>query len=102
MSIQKKVNSVLSRQLKTLGGEIVIIEGQEVLAIPAEVDTNSGLMGGSREQRDIDYQFPTQRKIKVKKGMGVEAAGKKWKIDNFQRGTAMTTIRLIEPNRMEE
>ena len=37
-----------------------------------------------------------------KKGMKVKANGKGWKISNFQRGKAMTTVTLIEPNRVEE
>lgn len=88
--------------MKSLGAEIIILDGKEVYAVPAEVDSDRDLMGGSREKRDIDYQFPTDSKIRIRKGMAVKAGGKKWKLTNFQRGRAMTTLSLIEPNRIEE
>jgi hypothetical protein len=102
MNIQQKVKSVLSRQMGSLGAEKIEIDGQTIYAIPAEVDTDRDMMGGSRENRDVDYQFPTDDNIKLRKGAAVNACGKKWKVENFRQGRAMTTISLIEPNRIQE
>jgi len=102
MNIQNKVKTVMQKVLGQLGAENITIASRKVWAIPAEVEVDRELMGGSREERDIDYQFPTIEGLKLKKGMAVKADGQDWKISNFQRGRAMTTIRLIEPNRGEE
>ena len=87
--------------MTTLGAHKVTIDGRSLQAIPAEVDTDRDLMGGSRESREIDYQFPTVSGLKLRKGMAVKSQGKTWKIDSFRQGTGMTTIRLIEPNRVD-
>jgi hypothetical protein len=102
MDIQNKVKAVMGNILGKLGAEFITIESRKISAIPAEVDVDRELMGGSREEREIDYQFPTIKDLKLKKGMKVKANGKGWKISNFQRGKAMTTETLIEPNRVEE
>lgn len=96
------LNKVMVKQMARLGAEPITIDGTEVFAVPAEVDSDRDLMGGSRDKRDLDYQFPTRQDLKIRKGATVEADGKKWKIENFRRGRAMTTISLIEPNRIEE
>ena len=85
-----------------LGAIDITIDSHKVKAIPAEAQHDRELMGGSREEREIDYQFPTIKGLELRKGMAVEAEGKEWKIDSFQRGRAMTTITIIEPNRVEE
>ena len=77
--------------------------GQDtIIAVPAEVDTDRSLMGGSREERELDVTFPTVTGLKIKKGSVCHFDGEKWRIDNFRRGRAMTTISLIEPNRKED
>lgn len=88
--------------LGKLGAEYITIGSTKVSAVPAEVTHDRGLMGGSREEREIEYQFPTVDKLKLKKGMAVKAQSRSWKIERFQRGRAMTTITIIEPNRIEE
>ena len=102
MDIQKQVNKFISQHSKKLGAETIVIDGKAVQCIPADVDTDRNLMGGSREERDLDLAFATIQSLKLRKGMHIEAMGKKWKIDTFRRGRSMTTIRLIEPNRIEE
>ena len=102
MNIQNKVKAVMQNVLGQLGAENITIASRTVSAIPAEVDVDRELMGGSREEREINYQFPTIKGLKLKKGMAVKADDHDWKISNFQRGKAMTTITLIEPNRVEE
>ena len=88
--------------MATLGGEKITVDSDTIVAVPAEVDSDRDLMGGSREQRDLTYQYPTISGQELRKGMQVQAQGKSWKIDTFQRGRAMTTLMLIEPNRVEE
>jgi len=88
--------------MTTLGGETITVNSTTIIAVPADVDTNRDLMGGSRETRDLTYQYPTIKGQELRKGMQVQAQGKEWKIDSFQRGRAMTTLMLIEPNRVEE
>lgn len=88
--------------MATLGGESITVDSDTIVAVPAEVDSDRELMGGSREQRDLTYQYPTISGQELRKGMQVQAQGKEWKIDTFQRGSAMTTLMLIEPNRVEE
>jgi len=102
MNIQNKLKTVMGNVLGKLGAEYITIGSEKVSAIPAEVDHDRELMGGSREEREIQYQFPTVDKLKLKKGMTVKAQRRSWKIDSFQRGRAMTTVTLIEPNRIEE
>ena len=102
MDIQKQVNRVLGSQLAKLGADTITVDGKKIQAIPAEVETDRELMGGSREEREIDYQFPTIKGRKYRKGMAVQAQGQQWKIDSFQLGKAMTTLRITEPNRIEE
>ena len=92
----------MAQQLGKLGAESITVDGEKLDAIPAEVEIDRELMGGSREERDIDYQFPTTKNRKFRKGMSVIAQGQKWKIQSISRGKAMTTLRLIEPNRVEE
>jgi len=88
--------------MTTLGAESITVDSKTIVAIPAEVDSDRDLMGGSRESRDIAYQYPSIKSQKIRKGMQVQAQGKEWKISTFQRGVAMTTLILIEPNRVEE
>jgi len=88
--------------MTTLGGESITVDSDTIIAVPADVDTNRDLMGGSRETRDMTYQYPTIKGQELRKGMQVQAQDKEWKIDSFQRGRAMTTLMLIEPNRVEE
>jgi len=102
MNIQKIVNKTIASIQGKLGAEKITVGGQVVDAIPAEAQHDRNLMGGSREEREIDYQFPTVKNLKLRKGMAVSAQDKKWKIESFQRGRAMTTITVIEPNRVEE
>jgi len=102
MNIQNRVKSVMASVLDKLGAELITIGSVKVSAIPAEMDVDRELLGGSREEREIAYQFPTIDKLKIKKGMSVSADSKKWKIERFQKGKAMTTVILIEPNRIEE
>ena len=102
MNIQNKVKAVIGNVLGKLGAEYITIGSEKISAIPAEVDHDRELMGGSREEREIEYQFPTVDKLKLKKGMAVKAQRRSWKIDRFQRGRAMTTVTLIEPNRIED
>ena len=87
--------------MTTLGAHKITINGSAFDAIPAELDTDRDLMGGSRESREIVYEFPTIKGLSLKKGMAVKGQGKSWKIDSFRTGTGMTSIRLIEPNRVE-
>jgi len=102
MNIQNLVNTTLATQMNTLGGETITVDSTAIIAVPADVDTNRDLMGGSRETRDMTYQYPTIKGQELRKGMQVQAQDKEWKIDSFQRGRAMTTLMLIEPNRVEE
>ena len=100
MNIQNLVNKVLLSKTAKLGGEKINVNGSDILAVPGEARITRELMGGSREEREVDYQFPTTKGLKLKKGMSVTAQGQKWKIESYQRGTAMTTLTLIEPNRI--
>ena len=102
MNIQNLVNTTLAGQMTTLGGETITVDSTAIIAVPAEVDSDRELMGGSREQRDLTYQYPTISGQELRKGMQVQAQNKEWKIDTFQRGRAMTTLMLVEPNRVEE
>lgn len=102
MDIQNKVNRVIGSQMQKLGAHTITVDGKKILAIPAEVEIDRELMGGSREEREIEYQFPTIRGRKYRKGMAVQAQGQQWKIDSVTHGKAMTTLRIIEPNRVEE
>ena len=92
----------MSRNLGKLGAHDIYVAGSKIQALPAEVDHDRDIMGGSRASRDVDYEFPTIRDLKLRKGMAVKAMGQKWKIDSFSRGETMTTLRLIEPNRIED
>ena len=92
----------MQTNLAKLGSESIYVGGQMIQALPAEVDHDRDIMGGSRHSRDVDYEFPTIKDLKLRKGLAVKADGKKWKIDSFSKGVAMTTLRLIEPNRIEE
>jgi hypothetical protein len=100
MNIQNLVNKVLLNKTAKLGGEKINVNGSDILAVPGETRITRELMGGSREEREVDYQYPTIKGLKLKKGMSVAAQGQKWKIESYQRGTAMTTLTLIEPNRI--
>ena len=102
MNIQNLVNKVLLNKTAKLGGEKINVNGSDILAVPGETRITRELMGGSREEREVDYQYPTIKGQELRKGMQVQAQGKEWKIDTFQRGRAMTTLMLIEPNRVEE
>lgn len=101
MDIQDEVRKMIAQSMTTLGAHNVTIDGSTIKAIPGEVDTDRELMGGSRESRDIVYEFPTIAGLKLKKGMAVKSQGKSWKIESFRKGTGMTSIRLIEPNRVD-
>ena len=100
MNIQNLVNKVLLNKTAKLGGEKINVNGSDILAVPGETRITRELMGGSREEREVDYQYPTIKGLNLKKGMSVVAQGQKWKIESYQRGTAMTTLTLIEPNRI--
>ena len=102
MDIQSKVKAVIAKQLARLGAETITVNGKNIDAIPAEIDSRRELMGGNREERQILYQFPTDSKMKLRTGMQCKAQGKDWKIDSVEKGKAMTTLTLIEPNRVEE
>jgi len=101
MNIQQIVSKAIANQMATLGGHAITIDSDTIQAIPAEVDTDQELMGGSRESREINYEFPTIKNLHLRKGMQVQAQDREWKIESFRRGEAMTSIRLIEPNRVE-
>lgn len=92
----------MAQQLTKLGAETITVNGQNMQAIPAEIDSDRELMGGSREERQILYQFPSNAKLKLRTGMLCKAQGQDWKINAIERGKAMTTLTLIEPNRVEE
>lgn len=93
---------MMKANLAKLGGHSIYVGSEKIQALPAEVDNDREIMGGSRHTRDVDYEFPTIKGLKLRTGLSVKASGKKWKIDSFSIGVAMTTIRLIEPNRIEE
>jgi hypothetical protein len=101
MNIQDEIRKVINQSMTTLGAHSVTINGSTIQAIPAEVDTDRELMGGSRESREIVYEFPTIAGLNLQKGMAVKSQGKSWKIESFRKGTGMTSIRLIEPNRVD-
>ena len=92
----------MQNNLDKLGAVNIHVGGVKIKALPAEVDHDRDIMGGSRGTRDIDFEFPTMKGLQLRKGMAVKADGKKWKIDSFSKGVAMTTLRLIEPNRIDE
>ena len=92
----------MASQMSMLGAEVVHIDGQEVSAVLGESQNERMLMGGSRAERDLDGQFPTDSTIKLRVGQAVKARNKKWKIQSFRRGKAMTTFTIIEPNRIEQ
>lgn len=96
------VKSTLADNMDTLGAESITIDGQSVFAILAEVDQETSIMGGSRVERSLTGQFPTNKSIGLRTGMAVSVGKKKWKLESFQRGQAMTTINIIEPNRVSE
>jgi len=101
MNIQEEVKKMLTQSMTTLGAHKITINGSSIDAIPAEVDTDRDLMGGSRESREVIYEFPTIKGLSLKKGMAVKGQGKSWKIESFRTGTGMTSIRIIEPNRVD-
>lgn len=92
----------MAQQLAKLGAETITVNGKNLQAIPAEVDSRRELMGGNREEREIIYEFPTVNDMKLKTGMLCTAQGQSWKIQSVERGRAMTRLTLIEPNRVEE
>ena len=102
MNIQKLVGSVLASQTETLGGETITIGTTDVLAVLAETDTEREIMGGSRVQRGLTAQFTTDTSLTIREGGEAAARGKAWKIEAVSKGQAMTTVELIEPNRITE
>lgn len=102
MNIQKRLNQIMQNNLAKLGAHTIYVGSEKIEALPAEVDHDRDLMGGSRNSREVEYEFPTIKGLRLRKGLAVKADGKKWKIDSFSKGVAMTTLRLIEPNRIEE
>ena len=102
MDIQSKVRQAMQGQMKTLGGQDLMIGDTTIIAVAGEVDSDRSLIGGSREQRDIDVNFPTVKGLKIRKGSVCHYDDQKWRIENFRIGRAMTTLMLIEPNRKEE
>ena len=102
MNIQALVKKTLGDNLSTLGAESITINGQSVDAVLSEVDQETSLIGGRRVERTLTGQFPTNRDMSLRTGMSVYVDKKKWKIERFQRGQAMTTITLIEPNRITD
>lgn len=92
----------MQSQMRTLGGQELKIGDTTITAVAGEVDSDRSLIGGSREQRDIDVSFPTVKGLKIRKGSVCYFDDEKWRIENFRRGRAMTTLMLIEPNRKED
>jgi len=92
----------MQNNMVKLGAVNIYVGGEKIKAIPAEVDHDRDLMGGSRGTREVEYTFPTIKGLRLRKGLAVTSDNVIWKIDSFSKGAAMTTIRLIEPNRIEE
>ena len=101
MNIQAKVSQVIGSSLGTLGAEPVTIASKTIQAIWGETDNRREIEGGSRLERDVTVQFPTAQGLTLRVGMTVTGRNKKWKVDNIRKGQAMTTLILIEPNRIE-
>jgi hypothetical protein len=101
MNIQKQLREVMAGQMSTLGGEDLSIKSQTVQAVWGETDKRREIEGGSRLERDVTVQFPTSDKLSLRVGMTVTGRSQKWKVDNIRKGQAMTTMILIEPNRIQ-
>lgn len=102
MNIQEMVNTTLAAYTPTLGGETVTIDGTDVLAVIDETSEERELMGGSRIERGLSAQFSTVSGLVTRAGSIVQTRGKYWKIENVRTGQAMTTLTLIEPNRITD
>ena len=102
MNIQQLVNSTLASQLETLGAEDVTLDSQALKAVLGETEEDRNINGGSRAELSLDAQFPTDKTIRLRVGMIATTRGKEWKLESFQRGQSMTTLRLIEKNRIED
>jgi hypothetical protein len=101
MDIQELVSKNIAANLSTLGAEPVTIKSQTIKAVWGETVKEREIMGGSRVQRDVTIQFPTIQGFTLREGMTVAGRNQKWKVDRIQAGKAMTTLVLIEPNRIE-
>ena len=101
MNIQEQLRKTMAGQMSTLGAEDLTIASQTITAVWGETDKRREIEGGSRLERDVTVQFPTSQKLTLRVGMTVTGRKSKWKVDNIRKGQAMTTMTLIEPNRIE-
>ena len=101
MNIQKQLAQVIGNSLGTLGAEPVTIASETIQAVWGETDNRREIEGGSRLERDVTVQFPTAQGLSLRVGMTVTGRNKRWKVDQIRKGQAMTTLILIEPNRIE-
>ena len=101
MDIQELVRQNIQAALPTFGAEPITIKSQTIDAVWGETSKEREIMGGSRLQRDVTVQFPTRQGVELREGMTVSGRNQKWKVDRIQKGKAMTTLTLIEPNRVD-
>lgn len=95
------VGQAISDNIGTLGGEPLTVASETFPAIWGETDKRREIEGGSRLERDVTVQFQTNPDLKLRVGMTVTGRNQRWKVDNIRSGKAMTTMILIEPNRIE-
>jgi len=84
-----------------LGQEAVVFSSGTVNMILAEADVETNINGGKRDERRLTGSFPTDATITLKNGAKVTARDQTWKIESYNKGQAMTSVTLIEPNRAE-
>ena len=87
--------------MATLGQEPVVFGSTTIQMILDEADVGTFIMGGKRDERQLTGSFPTDSTLTIKNGSEVTARDQTWKIENYRKGQAMTTVTLIEPNRVE-
>lgn len=95
------VGQAISNNIGTLGGESLTVASKTFPAIWGETDNRREIEGGSRLERDVTVQFTTDQSMKLRVGMTVTGRNQRWKVDNIRKGKAMTTMILIEPNRIQ-
>ena len=101
MNIQQLVNSALSAQMGTLGGEVVTINSQPITMILAESDEGEDIMGGTRIEKRLVGTFPSDVTITFRPNDMAETRGTKWKIESMRTGQAMTEVTLQAANKVK-
>jgi len=101
MNIQQLVNSALSAQMGTLGGEVVTINSQAITMVLAESDEGEDIMGGTRIEKRLVGTFPSDAAITFRPNDMAETRGTKWKIESMRTGQAMTEVTLQAANKVK-